>query len=68
MKKYYYVGRNHCRCHPETCCCNDYAIYYGEKWYDSIYIDSQHSTHYSEGVANEICDLLNKDIKSEVVK
>lgn len=22
----YHVAYNRCRCHPETCCCNDYAV------------------------------------------
>ncbi len=30
MKPKYYVGPNHCRCHPETCCCNDWAVYDSE--------------------------------------
>lgn len=23
----YHVRPNHCTCHPETCCCNDWAVY-----------------------------------------
>lgn len=23
----YYVDANHCDCHPETCCCDDFAVY-----------------------------------------
>lgn len=30
MKPKYYVGPNHCRCHPETCCCDDWAVYDSE--------------------------------------
>jgi hypothetical protein len=32
--KKYEVARNRCNCHPETCCCNDWAVYApgGEKW------------------------------------
>lgn len=25
------VKRNHCSCHPETCCCAEYAAYEGEQ-------------------------------------
>ncbi len=30
MKEKYYVAPNHCNCHPETCCCDDWAIYDSE--------------------------------------
>lgn len=25
------IARNHCNCHPETCCCGDYALWRGGK-------------------------------------
>lgn len=30
MKPKYYVGPNHCNCHPETCCHDDWAVYDSE--------------------------------------
>ena len=48
----YTVGPNHCRCHPETCCCDDWAIFNPDR--------SKHSTHYSKEHADEYCFLLNE--------
>ncbi len=50
----YQVGQNTCNCHPDTCCCDDYAIYDTKNGY------LKHSTHFSETVAQEITDALNK--------
>lgn len=47
----YKVGVNYCNCHPETCCCNDWAIYNEN--------DEKYSTFFRKEVALEICELLN---------
>lgn len=49
----YEVERNNCRCHPETCCCDDWAIISptGEK----------HSTYFHKSTAEEIAALLNQN-------
>lgn len=26
-KKEWHVRKNYCQCHPETCCCNDWAVH-----------------------------------------
>lgn len=48
----YHVRPNWCNCHPETCCCNDWAVHApnGDK----------HSTYRHEEIAEEIADLLNR--------
>lgn len=45
------VRRNQCNCHPETCCCRDWAIYTddGEKY----------DTYMHRERADEIAKLLN---------
>ena len=47
----YHVRTNYCRCHPETCCCNDWAVHGpdGEK----------HSTHFHEETAGLVAEALN---------
>jgi hypothetical protein len=47
------VRMNHCNCHPETCCCNDYAVYVGDK---------KHSTHFRKEVAELVARALNANI------
>lgn len=47
----YEVRRNYCRCHPETCACNSWAIFKGEE---------KHSTHRNLLVARELAAALNK--------
>lgn len=52
----YHVRPNRCNCHPETCCCNDYAVHKpnGEK----------HSTCFNKDTALEIVDALNLVLKT----
>ncbi len=47
----YKVCRNSCQCHPETCCCDPWAVYSldGEK----------HSTHWEKEVAVLVAKALN---------
>jgi hypothetical protein len=47
----YHVRTNYCRCHPETCCCNDWAVHKpgGEK----------HSTYFHRETAEEVAEALN---------
>ena len=26
------LTKKHCKCHPETCCCNDYEIYINDEF------------------------------------
>jgi hypothetical protein len=48
----YRVEINHCHCHPETCCCNDYKVVDadGEKV----------STHFNREDAQSLANLLNR--------
>ena len=48
----YVVKPNWCRCHPETCCCDDWAIYDGDELY---------STYFRESEASEVCAELNNE-------
>lgn len=48
----YKVERNYCNCHPETCCCPDWAII---DTTDGLKYDS----HNSETTAREIAAALN---------
>ena len=47
----YYVTGNYCRCHPETCNCNDFALIdpAGEK----------HSTYFNQREADEVAAAMN---------
>lgn len=46
----YSVKRNSCSCHPETCCCNDWAVYKDTE---------KHSTYFDKKTAEEVCKALN---------
>lgn len=54
------VVRNHCNCHPETCCCNDWLLLdkHGAK------VD----TFYAKESAVRVADALNENdaLKMEV--
>ncbi len=47
----YHVRSNWCRCHHETCCCNDWAVHEpgGKK----------HSTYFHRETAEEVAESLN---------
>ena len=49
----YHVRTNYCQCHPETCCCNDWAVHdhNGEK----------HSTYFYRKDADGVANDLNND-------
>jgi len=44
------VKRNLCNCHPETCCCNDWAIFKS---------GIKHSTYFNKRVAEDVAEALN---------
>ena len=44
------VRLNYCRCHPETCGCDDWAVYVGNE---------KHSTHFHKHVAELVAKALN---------
>ena len=50
MNDVYRLEKNGCNCNPETCNCNDWAIYTGK---------TKHSTYFDRKVAEEVCDALN---------
>lgn len=60
MNQTYSVGINFCNCHPETCCCNRYAIFENK---DGKMV--KHSTHYAEKTAKEIAASLNSTVKQK---
>lgn len=45
-----HVRSNFCRCHPETCCCNDWAVHGPD--------EVKHSTHFDRGDADEVVAAL----------
>ncbi len=47
----YHVRLNWCRCHPETCCCNDWAVHSpsGEKL----------STYFHKSDADDVAEAMN---------
>jgi hypothetical protein len=47
----YYVERNYCNCHPETCCCNGYAIYSNT--------DEKIGSYFSKKDAEIVCNEMN---------
>jgi hypothetical protein len=40
------VKRNYCNCHPETCACNDWAVYDGDKKLNTFFHE-QDATIYA---------------------
>jgi hypothetical protein len=48
------VGSNYCNCHPETCCCNDWAVYSGNK---------KVNTFFDRAKAEEYVDVYNANLK-----
>jgi hypothetical protein len=54
----YVVKVNRCKCHPETCVCNDWAVY-------NTYIDEKVTTHFDKAEADYYCDIYNKDHRDE---
>lgn len=51
IKEKYQVKSNYCNCHPETCCCNDWAVYSAD--------GEKHSTHFKREVAELVAEALN---------
>jgi hypothetical protein len=51
-KRKYTVERNLCNCHPETCCCDDWAVLTpdGDKW----------DTFFHKDKAEKTAEMLNK--------
>lgn len=56
----YHVKTNYCRCHPETCCCDDWAVYGpdGEK----------RSTHFHKETAELVAEALNAKRSNDQAK
>lgn len=48
----YTVGPNPCDCHPETCCCLDWAVFAPD--------GKKHSTQFTRRTADEIAAALNR--------
>lgn len=47
----YSVQPNRCTCHPETCCCDPWAVQDRHA--------KKHSTHYEKATAQLVADALN---------
>jgi hypothetical protein len=58
--KSYHVRYNYCQCHPETCCCNDWAVHEPN--------GNKHSTYFHRNTAIEVADALNKSIENNIGK
>jgi hypothetical protein len=52
LPKRYTVEMNRCSCHPETCCCNDWAVYDKGK---------KVTTFFEKESADLFCEYLNKE-------
>lgn len=50
MNNKYHVKPNRCRCHPATCCCNEWMVE-GP--------NGKHSTHYKQDTADLVAYALN---------
>ena len=49
----YTLGPNPCKCHPETCACDDYAIFQNGEKYITIFTDPTYQI--SVTLINSIC-------------
>jgi hypothetical protein len=63
MSKYKVVP-NRCKCHPETCCCNDWAVEYEGKKIDTFFHEDD-ATEYAilltqQSLLKRIVDLQEK--------
>lgn len=54
----YKLKENICNCHPETCCCDDYAIIDTRK--GVVYL-----TMNSRGIGRDICKIKNDTERSQ---
>lgn len=52
MNTNYEVRRNYCDCHPETCCCNPWVLYYKATGQKVV-------TCYNRSDAVSLCEKLN---------
>ena len=50
------VSVNYCQCHPETCGCNDWAIFRPD--------GTKHSTYFHRETADEVANALNRSLQS----
>lgn len=64
-KEKYYIGRNHCNCHPETCCCNDWAIYDSEddEVFETFFRESEAKARLLELETLDLVPLVTQTIK-----
>lgn len=46
----YHVRQNWCDCHPETCCCNDWAVHFHN--------GNKHSTYFKRQAAEDVAYAL----------
>lgn len=53
----YHVRQNFCRCHPETCCCDDWAVH--------LPSGKKYTTHNSKEVAADLAEWLNKQLDGQ---
>lgn len=52
MKDNWTVAVNQCRCHPETCACDDWAVYDPEGEKVGTFFDSQDAEIYALELSN----------------
>lgn len=52
----YVLQRNHCNCHPETCCCDPYKVV-------DIITNTKLSTHYNWDDGKRLVDTLNNPVR-----
>ncbi len=62
LESYWTVKYNSCKCHPETCACNEWALYRPN--------GAKHSTFFSKQDAEEIALLANEvvDLRKELAE
>lgn len=64
----YTVRPNWCNCHPETCCCNDWAVYKGNEKITTFYARAKADEYVKELNDNETLRKQNAELKELVHK
>ena len=62
----YKLERNKCRCHPETCCCDDWVIIKNGEKFVTIF-DKEKAEFITEAL-NQYNNALNTDAKGGVTQ
>lgn len=53
----WHVRPNYCKCHPETCCCRDYAVHEPN--------GNKYDTFSTKSIAQDIVDMKNFQMENK---